>query len=439
MPLVRLQYNGTARYFETPITGTQQSWMPGQSGFVDSSYVSAFLATGMFAYDEMEPVFERNGGLVSQDGSTVSAGGGVGFNRYTRVITIGDSITAMGTTSGWFVGLLLAANGRIRHVRDAAIPGQVTQQMIDRYASDVTPYAPLADELWIQTGTNDASTADTAPIYAANLIRLAKLGQSDGLRVRLFTIPPKNTAVARALEFRDVALSVGEYLGIPTYDLWQGTISTTLNGQFNAADTIDGVHPSAAGHTKASTAGIALLGIDTTHNIALPVQNAPNGGLFANPLFVTDSNADGVADGWFKSGGATWTASLVAGDFGNKQRMVVSNQTGDAVFQTTNTSVTPGNKYELRGKISVSGLAGGSWYLRFRWLTASSTAAGDWYPFHGAVNAAGEFVLSQAAPATAAFLAIQVRAALNSGQASFSTQIDLEQFQLRDLTALGLS
>ncbi|WP_294637584.1 hypothetical protein [uncultured Aquabacterium sp.] len=76
MPLVRLQYNGTARYFETPITGTQQSWMPGQSGFVDDSFEAAFIATGLFSYYEKERVFKRKNSLVTDDGSPISTGSG---------------------------------------------------------------------------------------------------------------------------------------------------------------------------------------------------------------------------------------------------------------------------------------------------------------------------------------------------------------------------
>lgn len=72
MPLVSLKYTGSAKYFETPITGAQQCWVPGQSSFVDSSYVAAFLATGKFIKFERDPVYEQDGALIDKDGAAVT-------------------------------------------------------------------------------------------------------------------------------------------------------------------------------------------------------------------------------------------------------------------------------------------------------------------------------------------------------------------------------
>jgi pimeloyl-ACP methyl ester carboxylesterase len=77
MALVSLKYTGTAKYFETPITGSQQCWVPGQSSFVDSSYLAAFLATGNFVKFERDPVYEQDGALIDKDNTPLSTSGGV--------------------------------------------------------------------------------------------------------------------------------------------------------------------------------------------------------------------------------------------------------------------------------------------------------------------------------------------------------------------------
>lgn len=377
------------------------------------------------------------GRVILDDVSRASLNGSYsGWGKQVRVITIGDSITAYGSASGWMLYVEMVSNGRVKLVRDAAIAGNRTDQMVARFDADVTPYASQADELWIMTGANDATAGDSSATFASDIAQLVDLGLSVGLRVRLFAMPPNDTSIANAVKFREITGAVAVKKGVDFYDPWQTCVNPATSG-FLAADTVDGVHPSAAGHTKAGQAVVAALAIPTTHNIALPVQNAANGGMMANPLFVTDTNADGLADGWGFSGGGV--PSLVAGTFGNKQRFTATGLTGPTYIQNNPIlTVVPGNVYSVKGKLTVSG-TDHNWYLRIRWQTAGSIDTNNLYPWNGQANATGEFEFRVAAPADATKLAVQFSLLKQAAKPSFSAVLDVEQFQIVDLTAIGLA
>lgn len=375
-------------------------------------------------------------GLDALSKRTMNRSGYSGWNKQLRVITIGDSITAYGSASGWMLYVEMVSNGRIKIAKDAAVAGNRTDQMVARFATDVAPYASQADELWIMTGANDATAGHSSATFVTNLSALIDLGTSVGLRVRVFAMPPNDTSISNALRLREVTGAVALKKGVDFYDPWQTCVNPATGG-FLSTDTVDGVHPSAAGHTKAGQAVVALLDIPTTHAIALPVQNAANGGMMTNPLFVTDTNADGAADGWGFSGGGV--PSLVAGTFGNKQRFTATALTGPTYIQNNPIlTVVPGNVYSVKGKLTVSG-TDHNWYLRIRWQTAGSIDTNNLYPWNGQANATGEFEFRVTAPADATKLAVQFSLLKQAAKPSFSAVLDVEQFQIVDLTAIGLA
>mgnify|MGYP000028134227 CR=1 FL=1 len=372
--------------------------------------------------------------LEAESKRIVNSSGFSGSNKMLRIITIGDSITAYGSASGWMLYVEMVSNGRVKVVKDAAVAGNKTDQMIARFATDVTPFAKDADELWIMTGANDASAAYTSTVFAGYLGQLIGLGKSVGLRVRVFVMPPNDTSIANALRLREVTGAVAIKKGVDVYDPWQSCVNPATGG-FLSTDTVDGVHPSAAGHTKAGQAVVSLLNIPTTHAIALPVQNAANGGMMTNPLFVTDTNADGLADGMGGSGG---TYSLVSSTYGNKQRLSASAATGPMYIQNNPTlTVVPGNVYSVKGKLTVSG-TDHKWYLRIRWQTSGSIDTNNTYPWSGQANGSGEFEFRVTAPADATKLAVQFSLLKQDAKANYTATLDVEQFQIVDLTAIGL-
>lgn len=377
-------------------------------------------------------------GVVTLDDASraaLRASGFSGWNKTLRVITMGDSITQYGSSSGWMLYVEMVSNGRVRLVKDAAVAGNTINDMLARFATDVTPYIGQADEIWIMAGTNDAGASDSNATHASEISQLVALGLATGLRVRLFALPPRDNQLVRADTFRQIQSAVALKMGVDFFDPWQSCINPATGG-YNAADTLDGVHPSAAGHTKAGQAVVACLGIPTNHAIALPTQNAANAGMLANPLFVTDTNVDGLADGLSTSGGAT--VSLVPSTFGNIQRMAVSSFAGSAYIQLNPVLVVvPGNTYAVRGKFSATG-TGHSWGIRLRWQTSLSADTGNTYPWVGQANASGEFEFRAQAPSDAVKLTIHWVMQKQPAAANYTATLDMEQLQVYDLTALGI-
>lgn len=363
-------------------------------------------------------------------------GGSERFNRpMLRVITMGDSITQYTTSSGWMLYVEMVSNGRVRLVKDAAVAGNTINQMIDRFAADVLPYASQADEIWVMAGTNDTAQADSSATHVSEISQLLSLARATGLRVRLFALPPRDNQITRALTYREIQSAVAIKMGVDFFDPWQSCIDPATGG-FIAADTLDGVHPSASGHTKAGQAVVAHLNIPTSHAIALPVQNAANGGMLTNPLFVTDSNADGLADGLGVSGGGV--PSLVASTFGNKQRLTATAQTNPTYIQLNPLlTVVPGRVYSVKGKLTVSG-TGHMWGLRMRWQTSGSVDTNNLYPWQGQANASGEFEFRVTAPSDATKLAVHWSMQRQAAAANYTATMDMEQLQVVDLTAIGL-
>ena len=416
------------------VRAAADGWIRPTSAAMELAMVEAgAVPAGIMAFDKTDS--GKSAPLDAAIRAALNGSGYSGWGRQLRVITIGDSISAYGSASGWMLYVEMVSNGRVKLVRDAAIAGNTTEQMVARFATDVTPYASRADELWIMAGANDVNQGDSSQTFGSQLADLIQMGLDVGLRVRVFVMPPNDTNISNALKFREVTTAVAMLKGVDCMDPWQGCINPSTGG-FNAADTIDGVHPSAAGHTKAGQAVVAALNIQTSHNIALPVQNAANGGMVTNPLFVTDSNADGLADGWGSSGSGV--PSLVAGTFGNKQRFTATALTGPTYIQNNPIlTVVPGNVYSVRGKLTVSG-TDHNWYLRIRWQTAGSIDTGNTYPWNGQANATGEFEFRVTAPADATKLAVQFSLLKQAAKPNYSAVLDIEQFQIVDLTAIGL-
>lgn len=364
-------------------------------------------------------------------------GGGNSLIRQTttaRVVLVGNSLTANGPVGNWANSIILSSNGRYKLVLNGALPATRTQYAIDNFPiHSVT----ASEEVWICTGTNESDVPVlTTSQFVAKLYELLNLWIATGRTVRLFSIPPKDAAIAVIQAYRDAIASVGMRLGVATHDIFAPLVNPATGG-FNAADTLDGIHPSTAGYNKVTTRGIALLGINTTPNIALPTMNAANGGLIANPLFLTDSNADGIANGLASAGGGG-VFSLVASNFGNKQRITATSLTSATGITASPVVAIPGHLYSIKSKFTAVG-AGYFWYVRLTWFNAAVGSISTETPIFTVADLSGELELQLVAPPLAAYIGIILFTDKQAAVANYSVVIDWEQFQITDLTALGMS
>jgi lysophospholipase L1-like esterase len=352
------------------------------------------------------------------------------------IIPIGDSITASTSTGSWVDPAVLMSNGALRMVRNAGIGGNTTQQMIDRFSADVAAFA--SDEVWIQAGTNDVGVI-TPAVFSARLGTLIDLAIATGRVVRVFNIPPRNTNITGAADFRITIPAVCAEKNVAHYDLWSGSVDPDTGG-FLDGDHTDGTHPSNAGFQKAVTALMSALSVPTTPRIELPTVNSTaQGGLMANPLLLTDTNADGVPDEWAKSGSSSSVATLfpsVSG-FGNTHRLS-GDLTGSkdlAINVSPYKTVVAGRSYRVRLRMSAQ-VVNSIWALRIRWLTSTSVDVSSAYPLNCIVNAAGEWEGVFVAPPTAARFGVQIRAYAAAGAPAASAEVEIERVSVTDLGVL---
>jgi lysophospholipase L1-like esterase len=190
-----------------------------------------------------------------------------------RVVFFGDSITdnwSKPEYGGFFPGKRYVNRG---------VGGQTTAQMLGRFRPDVSALQPRA--VVILAGTNDlaGNSGPTTPeVIEGNLITLAELARSHGIRTVLASLLPvcdcKQSAegkpIIRTVDRPPQAIvglnrRLAEYArknGFGFVDYYQALADPS--GAFKADYTYDGLHPNAAGYAVmaplAETAIAAALG-----------------------------------------------------------------------------------------------------------------------------------------------------------------------------------
>ena len=143
--------------------------------------------------------------------------------------------------------------------------------------------------------------------------------------------------------------------------------------------------------------------------------------LFVNGLFLSDSNADGLADSLTKSGAGV--ASLVAAGangFGNWQ-VCAPGGADTQIFQDVTTVV--GRTYEAYAGVYCTGAA----TIRFRLPGADYPAS------HGAFGPIAE---TAGAVVTARFVATTTSSRINLGANGASGEVGYRQVTVRDITTI---
>jgi hypothetical protein len=150
-----------------------------------------------------------------------------------------------------------------------------------------------------------------------------------------------------------------------------GSFKSGLNGG-------DGIHPNAAGaKAMADLAVTKILPLLPDCATPLMTTNTNPINLLSNGLFLTDTNADGIADSWTVYGGGASTNSLITSDtsiLGNWGQMVVTSSATRIFENTITTGFVVGNKLSIFGKINVIAEAGSATYdLKLTFNGSSST------------------------------------------------------------------
>jgi lysophospholipase L1-like esterase len=363
--LIRVTNKGNTNITYT--IGTQTGTLtPGQNKSV-AEKLTSFTIASVSGTQPFEVYATEDGTEKVEDASY----GEISING-NLAVALGDSITAgnvdlpnnsFGDTS-WFQQLIVRSKGKLQYVYNAGIPGNTTTQMLARIQTDVIEKKPKI--CFILGGTNDVATIP-ASITRLNIEQMIITLLNNKITPVLCTIPPRNdatlqTAVSKVnINIRSLAMKYGLHL----IDFYSALVDPS-NGYYKNGTTlsIDGIHPTAAGSKIMS--GVVeqlLLPLFPSLSTQLAHNNVSGINLITNGLFLNDTNADGVPDGWIAYGGTASNVihSIVTGDsniLGNWVQMQVNTSTTRILESTISTGFSPGDKIAVFGKIQATAEAG---------------------------------------------------------------------------------
>lgn len=390
----------------------------------DASAVSVLDSAGYWAGVEVETVLGEVGLFVNTNAA---------LRTGNRAIIIGDSIAAGGdstTTAAFGVSwwsMLCAASGlRVRTLRNAGIGGNRSDQMVARFATDVTAHHP--DIVFIGPTIND--TPLTLAQSKANIATMVAAAIADRSRVIMFTAPAADdsAAMTRLNQMNQWTVGYANSLGLALLDTHKATVDASSGGYVSGyAD--DGVHPNVTGKRAIVTSVLAELPADLAASSFLALSNAEATNLIANGLFITDSNSDGIANSWTKIGGGFSSGSLTSNTKGpgNWQQMVCSGALGYLEQQIT-TGWAVGDRVAIAGRAEI--LSGPTPFGVSVVLTGGSGTPG-----HAWTEAVSDQTFYIEFTIPTGTTAMYVRAAFNTTAGT----VRVAQMTMRNLTTLGLA
>lgn len=293
---------------------------------------------------------------------------------------IGDSIDAIGVNS-WFDESCRATGQRMRWYANKGVAGNTTAQMAARITADIVNLSPQPDVCVIGGPTNDHGQGVALATTQANVQSMIATLRGAGITPVMRNCPSNNnagTGIYNTIALRRQAvLDYNAWLttfcaseGIPILDIFTPTYDGT---GLTAAMTSDGTHFNGAGCIAAAeyVAANAPAIINTAARPYLTSLSADPLNLIVNGIFVGDSNADGIANGWF-TGGVT-SPSLTVNDVdgvGNWQNFTTTNGASANIAITPRSPATAGNVLEFAAL--AKGVTGKVIKLRMQFFDALS-------------------------------------------------------------------
>lgn len=214
-------------------------------------------------------------------------------------------------------------------------PGFTSEALLDA-VSQITSLSPLPHVVVLQCGTNDALANVSVATFAANFDAICAAIEAVGCRVMLSTVPPlTGTYNQRARAYSNYIkrkAAMGRYPIIPLYE---SVVDPATGTWLTANDSGDGVHPSNAGNRLFGRAVADTFSDFFPGGAVNILADANTGGLnlVSNGWLLTDSNADGIADGWSITPGSGISYSLVQDSRGWKwQRLTLAAAGGVKQF-----------------------------------------------------------------------------------------------------------
>lgn len=395
--------------------------------------------------------------------------GSSGFGpRSNRIVTIGDSISALnGTTYTTTAGrqfnnnygffLAAALKGQVRLTGQYGYPSQTIATIRDTVLPVVLalPAGQKPGTAIVLAGTNDVASGITAAQSMTALDGIYNALRAAGIEMICCTIPPRSddtTANGNVGRFNMAVRKFASDRGLALLPFHSALVDPTTGNHVTAYNNGDGIHPSPAGMAAMADAAIAsniarafpVGKIETVASVGDSTDLLGGGG-----LMLADTNSDGLADVWGFNGGAATAATSI-----------ITPVPGDGVVgkwqRFTTTGGTAGQQHYFQAFISPSFAVGDLISLTGRFRIVGATAAG--YPTNQYIaiglDERGGSGYDGTSVGTSidrdGFFNCEIRA--TTGATSFvasvtvwtpgnstTVTVDIAEMSIRNLTALGLA
>lgn len=245
---------------------------------------------------------------------------------YQRSSAIAQAIMAMGFD---FSENVYAVSGSRIEEQASKIPAMVSDGV---------------DAVFIQVGTNNVYVEGLDTVFLKYNALSSELIYN-GIQPVYCCVPPQGGGYSADLFKINAALyHHAKKKKIPVFDPW--TKFALVAGGWSA-NTVsnDGVHPAMSTRTSASIDLIDQLKNRYSHRL---LARTSSDGLFTNPCFATDSDSNGVADGWSTSGSYGVFSLINDGDNGRKKQRIIATDMPSGQAASIYQTVTVGENKSIR-------------------------------------------------------------------------------------------
>lgn len=360
-----------------------------------------------------------------------------------RWVALGDSLTAGGVDNtantpvlgeAWPVYASIMSQQRLHLVRDAGIAGNKSSDMLARFDTDVTPYAPSL--VTILAGTNDYSNAVSMATWQANIKALVAKCVAIGAKPVLATMPPRDAGGYQVTiaKWNAWLRQYAETNSLALLDFYRAVIDPS-NGHYLSGYFSDGIHPNVAGQAMwGEITAAALAGLTPGNAPFLPADNTDTtNNLLVNPLFITDANSDGIADSWVPGSSPTGVVKSLVTDsvvLGKMQQFACTSASGLMVLQqVVSSGFAVGDVLRATGVVTMDGGTSVAVHVTFTGGSANSKPMS----LSQAISR-GVFCHDIAVPTGTTSITFGLEVGTGSG---FTSTVAFGQCALFNLTAMG--
>ena len=368
-------------------------------------------------------------------------------NRYGTA-AVGDSITASTGHGGWYDMACIISNQAILRRANLSMYGYSLKDMRANMLSAI--YRGVS-EIFIMGGTNRSPLTASGTDYisgAANDMKyLVQLGLLFGIKISIFGIPPADAAgVTNYRQYTEDCnccfQAIATTYNVSYHYIWEHVVDPATGGCLTSMFSSDLVHLTPTAQLLAAQKLISLRGGLDNPGISeyLPsIQRQQLGGVWTNPLHISQLTSGVLAAEWSASGAGTGfstTVTAATDSFGNSQNIVAAAIAQEKGIFRVIPNASRGKKYVIVAKISIPALSADA-FVRFgiQYLDSVYASISNEYALYGVPKAgiAGTLYMETTIPANADLSKSRFAVLISTGQTATAS---ISRHQMYDVANL---